>query len=104
MTHTYARLEVSEATYDEIRGKLETAGYDHAFHGGTIDMHGIRLCKNHQAEDRVHRVRKPVDVEITPPSAGQLTEILRRKRDVVLPPPPTPWVGYLRWRESYDHE
>jgi hypothetical protein len=45
MTHTYAVLEVEPETFDEIRGKLETAGYAHAFEDGgqTIDMHGIAL-------------------------------------------------------------
>jgi hypothetical protein len=43
-THTYATLEVSRAAYDEIRKKLEDAGYQHAFHeDGLIDMHGIAL-------------------------------------------------------------
>lgn len=47
MTHTYAELEVSRATYDEIAQKLRAAGYDHAFipergrDTPTIDMHGI---------------------------------------------------------------
>lgn len=43
-THTYAVLNVSQQTYDEIRSKLQTAAYDHAFHeDGKIDMHGIAL-------------------------------------------------------------
>ncbi len=44
MSHTYALLEVSPATYVEIRRKLEEAGYQHAFHNnGVVDMHGIAL-------------------------------------------------------------
>ncbi|MDQ3562701.1 MAG: hypothetical protein M3436_00700 [Pseudomonadota bacterium] len=43
MTHTYAVLEVSQATYDEIKAKLIEAGYNHAFHAHLIDMHGIAL-------------------------------------------------------------
>jgi hypothetical protein len=47
-THTYAVLEVSQATYDEIAGKLAEAGYDHAFHVDDgrvlVDMHGIALA------------------------------------------------------------
>lgn len=44
-THTVALLELSEAAYQEIRGKLEAAGYQHAF-GETdgipfVDMSGI---------------------------------------------------------------
>lgn len=45
-THTYAELEVSADTYDEIAEKLRKAEYDHAFmDDGTIDMHGIGLTK-----------------------------------------------------------
>jgi len=44
-THTFAELEVSEGAYDEIAQKLKDAGYEHAFIGGTIDMHGIGLTK-----------------------------------------------------------
>lgn len=47
MTHTFAELEVSAATYDEIEKLLKAAGYGHAFipmEGGVaIDMHGIGL-------------------------------------------------------------
>ncbi len=49
-THTYAVLDVSPAAYQEIRGKLDAAGYSHAFHDSegdngseVIDMHGIAL-------------------------------------------------------------
>lgn len=50
-THTYAELEVSAATFDEIAGKLKAAGYDHAFmegiheNGTAIDMQGIGLTQ-----------------------------------------------------------
>jgi hypothetical protein len=66
MTHTHANLEVSDATYSEIRRLLKAAGYDHAFGpDGTIDMHGIALVreprtkvemlvKNIQADARRH--------------------------------------------------
>lgn len=56
MSHTYAVLQVSAATYAEIREKLKAAGYEHAFHVEerafrmndrreveVIDMHGIAL-------------------------------------------------------------
>ncbi len=48
MSHTYAILQVSQATYDEIRTRLEMAGYQDQFHddepgGPAIDMHGIAL-------------------------------------------------------------
>lgn len=45
-THTYATLEVSPGTYDEIAQKLKAAGYGHAFNDrGEIDMHGLALVK-----------------------------------------------------------
>lgn len=44
-THTYVEMEVSATAYDEIADKLRAAEYDHAFHDGTIDMHGIGLIK-----------------------------------------------------------
>ncbi len=43
MSHTYAILKVSEASYNEIKEKLEKAGYEHAIEEGVIDMHGIAL-------------------------------------------------------------
>lgn len=50
-THTYAELGLSRPAYDEIKRKLEDAGYQHAFmEDGTIDMHGIgvtlELCED----------------------------------------------------------
>lgn len=47
MTYTYALLEVSPAAYEEIKTKLEAAGYVDQFHVEdgkiVIDMHGIAL-------------------------------------------------------------
>lgn len=41
-TYTFAALELTKASYDEIAAKLRAAGYDHAFtRDGAIDMHGI---------------------------------------------------------------
>lgn len=45
-SYTFAILDVSPAAYEEIRSKLEAAGYSVAVtvdYGGTIDMHGIAL-------------------------------------------------------------
>lgn len=46
-THTYAVLEISKAAYEEIREKLEAAGYGNQFHNEgreeLIDMHGIAV-------------------------------------------------------------
>jgi hypothetical protein len=48
-SYTYAVLEVSKDTYDEIYRLLHAAGYEHAFHSGpkgeVIDMHGIAIKK-----------------------------------------------------------
>ncbi len=54
-THTFANLEVSAATYDEVRRLLIEAGYHHAVanvnsdepYRERIDMHGIALVTVH---------------------------------------------------------
>ncbi len=43
MTYTYAILDVSLTTFNEIRAKLDAAGYQHAFDRDVIDMHGIAV-------------------------------------------------------------
>jgi len=44
MTYTYAVLEVSDATYEEIAKKLKAAGYDDVLgEDGELDMHGIAI-------------------------------------------------------------
>lgn len=48
MTHTFATLEVTDSTYEEIEKKLKEAGYDHAFIEGAIDMNGIALTKKRE--------------------------------------------------------
>lgn len=54
-TYTFAELEVSPATYDEIRQLLEEAGYRHAFlDGGAIDMHGIGLVRGETGPSQGH--------------------------------------------------
>lgn len=96
MTYTYARLEISEAAYNEIYEKLETAGYDRVSATGIIDMQGIGLAKDRQSEDRVHR--KHIDVEIIAPSEERVLAMLQRKREAA--GPSTPWAGYLKWRDN----
>lgn len=71
MTHTYAELEVSRATYDEIAAKLREAGYDHAFmpergrHEPTIDMHGIGLIlEGTQMAEKITDAALTDDMEI----------------------------------------
>lgn len=49
-THTFAILEVSKGTYDEIVSKMKDAGYSHALHLEyghriVIDMQGIAIAK-----------------------------------------------------------
>jgi hypothetical protein len=47
-THTFVVLEISQAAFDEIKAKLEAAGYQHAFNededGLKIDMQGIAVA------------------------------------------------------------
>lgn len=49
VTHTYVILELSSAAYQEIRKKLEAAGYSDQFHEDdgreVIDMHGIAVAE-----------------------------------------------------------
>jgi hypothetical protein len=45
-THTVAELELSHAAYDEIKIRLEQAGYRHVFgEDGMIDMTGIGVTR-----------------------------------------------------------
>lgn len=51
MTRTYAVMQLSKAAYDEIKGKLLDAGYNHAIHenssyGVVLDMHGIAVAED----------------------------------------------------------
>lgn len=56
-TRTYAILKVSHAAYEEIKAKLEAAGYQDQFHddrdgdGIVIDMHGIALADTKDEEN-----------------------------------------------------
>lgn len=49
-TRTYATMEVSWVTYEEIKAKLLEAGYQDQVVDGELDMHGIALV---QAEHKV---------------------------------------------------
>lgn len=52
MTYTYALMEVSQQTYDEIAKKMHEAEYDHVFGDeGEIDMHGIALVPIKQEKE-----------------------------------------------------
>lgn len=48
VTHSYALLEVLPSTWHDVRKRLETADYGHAFHDNAIDMHGIALIEMHR--------------------------------------------------------
>jgi hypothetical protein len=54
MTYTVANLELSASAYQEIKTKLEKAGYQHAFMpGGGIDMTGIAVIPERQIEQNI---------------------------------------------------
>lgn len=74
MTYTYAVLDVSREAYDEIRGKLEAAGYQHAFHDDLIDMHGIALKAG--AADSPQQ-RAPIKPEPRQPLTPHLHDVER---------------------------
>ncbi len=44
-TRTFALMEVSPATFDEVLGKLKAAGYDDAVMEKGLDMNGIALSR-----------------------------------------------------------
>lgn len=84
MTHTYAELAVSRATYDEIAGKLREAGYDHAFlpergrDEPTIDMHGIGLIV-----EAIEEGSRSMAL-VTPPADQPLTDDMEIEIDIEL--------------------
>ena len=51
MTYTYAVLDVSRATFEEVARLLNAAGYHHAFDRDVIDMHGIALRTRQERSD-----------------------------------------------------
>lgn len=68
MTYTYAELEVSRATYEEVRAKLDAAGYGHAINPrtGAIDMHGLALVRSEAAaEEEAEEMRQRLE-EVAP--------------------------------------
>jgi hypothetical protein len=86
-THSYAILKVSEACYEEIRKKLDEAGYHENFHPNDeapasplIDMHGIALAPEVEQEGQVNQDGRQltfkckvcsVDCPIAPDPPGQ---------------------------------
>lgn len=49
-TYTYVKLPVSEAVFEEIKKKMEEAGYQSSFvDADCIDMHGIAIVKEDQS-------------------------------------------------------
>jgi hypothetical protein len=71
-THTFAILELSPSAYAEIKGKLESAGYGHAFDiidgREVIDMHGIAVSKDPDATTEASTATKPAEAEPAGPS------------------------------------
>lgn len=57
MTHTVATMEVSPLVFEEIKAKLQAAGYDHAIldEDGSqlIDMTGIGLERSGQLSEKL---------------------------------------------------
>lgn len=49
-TRTYVILELSPSAYAEIRKKLVDAGYHHAIHGDLLDMDGLAVGCEAQAD------------------------------------------------------
>lgn len=68
-THTYAVLKVSQSAYDEIRQKLQTAAYDHAFYSdGIIDMQGIAILPEDMNLGKAYPVVDPGKGKYSDPS------------------------------------
>lgn len=59
-TYTYAILEVSKETFDEIYKLLHVSGYEELFQdypdGRVIDMHGIGLKKKSDPDPDLQRI------------------------------------------------
>ena len=51
MSHTYTLLTVSSAAYDEIRSRLLAAGSGEAIADGLIDMHGLAIAPEPEADE-----------------------------------------------------
>lgn len=91
MTYTYAILDVSAATYDEIRAKLAAGGYHEAFNDDgevpareVIDLHGLALR-------RLPEPHRPGETPICPscgcaPCARTLTGCVPDRFFVTFPP------------------
>lgn len=92
-THTYAVLEVSEASYREIADKLRAAGYDHAFNeDGVVDMHGIGIKREEHAAEPHRRGgwRRAIGVAKPPAGTPSPEDRIRAMRDGGIVPVPAP--------------
>jgi hypothetical protein len=62
-THTYVVLDLSPVAYDEIRRKLEDAGYGQAFHSENgaerIDMTGLAVSRDSVTPEDLARTEYP---------------------------------------------
>lgn len=65
-TYTYAIMEVSKETYEEIAKKMVEAGYEHTFHetreGRVIDMHGIALKQQQEVSQPPQLTAGDIDI------------------------------------------
>lgn len=104
VTHTFAELEVSADTYDEIAEALRKADYDHAFmEDGTIDMHGIGLTKTRptkrleicDTDARFDPHYRAAEAKVYPPPNAPVAPSYATERKCKCPHPPVS--NYTCW-------
>ena len=75
-TYTYVTMELSPATYAEIRKILMDAGYNHAFHeDGIIDMNGLAVKDDLNKAEYADWYGTVVGVQETAEATIQLLEV-----------------------------
>jgi hypothetical protein len=72
VTHTYATLQVSRSTFDEIAAKLSDAGYEPAFdvdasNEPVIDMHGIGLVASTASPANTFELKDGATINLAAP-------------------------------------
>lgn len=104
-THSFAIMEVSQSAYDEIKAKLEEAGYDHAVweegdDGTLLAMNGIALALERpkptevtyqvtkaQAEEQVEKAKEGLALVVNGPHMGAW--VPADKSQIVMPEIPS---------------